>query len=392
MNKNLTALASGIGLGAALMYLTDPERGRRRRALVRDQFVSLATQTGRAIGPTTRDMRNRAQGLAASAAHLFSKEDVPDVVLEQRVRAKLGRFSSHPRSIEVHANQGRVTLRGQILAHELDQTLAAIRSVSGVKNVNNQLEVHKEPGDVPGLQGGKTRPGEKPDIFQEYWAPTTRLLVGVGSGALALYGALRRNLIGAFVGSVGLGMFARALTNKPAKRIFGVEAGRRAVDVQKTINVNAPVGEVYEFWSNFENFPRFMSHVNEVKDLGNGRSRWTVDGPGGVPVSWNAIITQQRDNEVLAWRSEEGAVVGNAGIVRFESNEQGGTRIDVKMTYNPPAGSLGHAVATFFGSDPKSAMDDDLVRFKTLIEQGKTTGDGETVTREELEQEEVPER
>ena len=392
MNKNLTTLASGIGLGAALMYLTDPERGRRRRALVRDQLVSLANETGEAIGPTVRDLRNRARGLVARITHLFRKEEVPDVVLEQRVRAKLGRFTSHPGSIEVSADQGRVTLRGPILAHELEQTLAAVRSVPGVRSVNNQLEVHKQPGDVPGLQGGRPRPGERPDIFQEYWAPTTRLLVGVGSGALALYGALRRNLIGAFLGSVGLGMLARALTNKPVKRLLGVEAGRRAVDVQKIINVNAPVEEVYRFWSNFENFPRFMSHVREVKNLGNGRWRWTVDGPAGVPVSWNAVVTKQVDNEVLAWRSEEGSIVGNAGIVRFQPNEQGGTRIDIKMTYNPPAGALGHAVASFFGSDPKSAMDDDLVRFKTLIEQGKTTAKGETVTREELEQEGVSDR
>jgi len=389
MKTNLTKIISGMGLGAALMYLTDPQHGRRRRALVRDQFTSLASQTGNAVGPTARDIRNRAQGLVAETTHLFQTEDVPDVVLEQRVRAKLGRFTSHPSSIEVSSDQGQVTLRGPILAHELEQTLAAVRSVRGVRSVNNQLQAHKQRGDVPGLQGGQPRPGQRPDVLQEYWAPTTRLLVGVGSGALALYGALRRNLIGAFLGSVGLGMFARALTNKPAKRLVGVDAGRRAVDVQKIINVNAPVEEVYRFWSNFENFPRIMSHVDEVKDLGNGRSRWTVDGPAGVPVSWNAVVTQQRDNEVLAWRSEEGAVVGNAGIIRFTPNEQGGTRIDIKMTYNPPVGAVGHAVAAFFGSDPKSAMDDDLVRFKTLIEEGKTTAEGETVTREELEEEGV---
>lgn len=387
MKTNLTTLLSGMGLGAALMYLTDPERGNRRRALVRDQFASLANQTEEAIGPTARDIRNRAQGLVAETINLFEKEDVPDVVLEQRVRAKLGRFTSHPSSIEVSANQGRVTLKGPILAHELKQTLSAVASVRGVKGVDNQLEAHKVRDDVPGLQGGKPRPGEKPDLLQEYWAPTTRLLVGITSGALAVYAAIRRDLIGAFLGSIGLGMFARALTNKPMKRLVGVDAGRRAVDIQKIINVNAPVDEVYDFWANFENFPRFMSHVREVEDLGNGRSRWTVDGPAGVPVSWNAVITQKVDNEVLAWRSEEGAVVGNAGIVRFTTNEKGGTRIDIRMTYNPPAGAMGHAVASFFGSDPKTALDEDMVRFKTLIERGKATADGETVTREELEHE-----
>jgi uncharacterized membrane protein len=315
----------------------------------------------------------------------ITNREVSDEVLVQRVRAKMGRYVSHPSSIEVSAHQGYVTLRGPILAHEVGNFLNALAKVRGVTGLNNQLEVHKVPGDVPGLQGGIARPGERFELRQENWAPAARFAVGTAGSALTLYGAKRPGVLGTMASLLGLGLVARSVTNLKLKRLLGVDAGRRAVDIQKTINVNAPVREVFAFWSNFENFPRFMAHVREVRNLGDGRSHWTVDGPAGVPVSWDAVITRYMANELLAWRSEPGSVIGNAGIVHFTPNAQGGTQINITLSYNPPAGALGHTVAAFFGSDPKTAMDEDLVRFKSLIEQGKTTAEGETVTRDELE-------
>jgi uncharacterized membrane protein len=150
--------------------------------------------------------------------------------------------------------------------------------------------------------------------------------------------------------------------------------GRRAVEVQKTININAPVEQVFEFWRNFENFPRFMSNVRAVRDDGGGRSHWTVAGPAGVPVSWDAEITRLEPDQLIAWKSVPGSAVANAGIIRFDRVE-GGTRIDIKLAYNPPAGAIGHGVAWLFGADPKSEIDADLVRMKTMIETGNPPGD-----------------
>ncbi|HET9533325.1 MAG TPA: SRPBCC family protein, partial [Blastocatellia bacterium] len=147
-------------------------------------------------------------------------------------------------------------------------------------------------------------------------------------------------------------------------------AGRRAVDIQKTININAPVEEVFKFWENYENFPRFMSNVREVIDKGDGRSHWVVAGPAGVPVEWDAVVTKRVPNEVFAWKTVPGSVVANAGMVIFRRNDDGTTTVDIKLSYNPPAGAVGHAVATLFGSDPKTEMDQDLMRMKTMIETG----------------------
>jgi uncharacterized membrane protein len=165
--------------------------------------------------------------------------------------------------------------------------------------------------------------------------------------------------------------------------MFGAGGGRAAMRMQKTINIFAPVEEVYALWSNPEDFPRFMSHVRHVKHESGNRYRWTVDGPAGAPVSWEAEVTQQVPNQVIAWKSVPGALVRNAGIVRFRSQDAA-TTVHILLSYNPPGGAIGHAVAALFGKDPKRALDDDLVRLKSLLETGKTTAHGETVRKEEV--------
>ena len=179
MREELTLLG-GIGLGAALMYMLDPERGNRRRALVRDKLVSAAHKTSDGLGATARDLHNRAFGLAAESRSMFNRAETTDEVLVERVRSKMGRIVSHPSSIEVAASDGRVTLRGPILAREVDDLLSCISNVSGVAEVDNQLEVHEQPGDIPGLQGaGRQRPGDRFELMQENWSPTARVLAGM---------------------------------------------------------------------------------------------------------------------------------------------------------------------------------------------------------------------
>ena len=179
-------------------------------------------------------------------------------------------------------------------------------------------------------------------------------------------------------------MFARAVTNLPLRRIFGLVRSRRAIRFQKTMTIHAPIKRVFEFWSNPENFAKVMEHVNEVKRTGENQFRWTVTGPAGSSITWNSRVTQSVPNQLLAWRSDAGSLIRSGGIVRFQSTENNGTRIHLLMSYNPPAGAVGHALATLFGIGPKSVLDEDLVRMKSLFEHGKTTAHGETVTREQL--------
>jgi uncharacterized membrane protein len=236
----------------------------------------------------------------------------------------------------------------------------------------------------PRFRDDPRSPESQLELLQTHWTPTARLLTAAGGGALAIYGVARRDAPGAFMGAAGLGLLARGLTNLPLKRLPGVGAGRRAVDVQKTITIDAPVERVFDFWTHYENFPRFMSHVREVRGTPDGQSHWVVAGPAGAPVEWDAVVTQYETNRVLAWKTLPGSVVGHAGTVRFDPNPDGSTRLDIKLSYNPPAGAAGHVAAALFGTDPKHAMDDDLLRLKSLLEEGKATADGEVVTRQEL--------
>jgi osmotically-inducible protein OsmY len=144
----------GLLVGMGLMYLLDPDRGARRRALVRDQAARAGHKVGDGLDATARDLGNRARGTAAELRSRLRREDVDDTILQERVRSAIGHAVSHPGAIDLSVSNGRVTLQGPVLEHELDHLLGAVRRVRGVSEVLNELKVHREPGDKPSLQGG----------------------------------------------------------------------------------------------------------------------------------------------------------------------------------------------------------------------------------------------
>jgi uncharacterized membrane protein/osmotically-inducible protein OsmY len=369
-------LLTGIGLGLGLAYALDPERGRRRRARFRDTAVSTAHRAVDAADTATRDIANRVAGTTAEVRAALRREDVDDDKLIERVRAKVGRVVSHPHAIAVTAQNGVVTLSGPILQAEMSRLVRTVEHVRGVRDVVSQLEEHKQADNVPALQGGSTPPGLQPDVWQRQWAPATRVIAGAGAFAMAAIAAQRRDAARWLIMAGGVGLLARATTNLETKRLFGIGARRRAVDLQKTITVNAPVEAVYAFWTMYDNFPRFMSRVLEVRPSSReGQSHWSVEGPAGVPVEFDAEVSAAIPNQVFAWRSVEGALVAHAGMVQFAPTADGRTRLHIRMSYNPPGGWFGHGVAKAFGVDPKSSLDADLARMKTYLETGQPPHD-----------------
>jgi uncharacterized membrane protein len=353
------------------MYVFDPVIGRRRRSLARDKIIRLTHKTSDAIDASMRDLKNRAFGSVAATRGLFSRADIDDSVLADRVRSELGFLVSHPSSIEVTVKNGAVTLTGPIIENEVDQLLKGVRSIRGAKDIDNRLEVHKNADSIPGLQGRpRERTGQRLDVMQSSWSPATRLLVGTAAGASLVYAGKRRDLLGAGVALLGGGMLGRALANIEFKRLVGIGAGPRAIDIQKIINIAAPVEEVFSFWTRYENFPRFMSNVREVREIGENRSHWVIAGPAGAPIEWDAITTNYVPNQSLGWKTAPGSAIQHAGIVRFQPNADGTTRLEIRLSYNPVVGGLGHAIASLFGADPKSHMDEDLMRMKSMIETG----------------------
>lgn len=208
--KGLTML----GLGAGLMYYLDPDRGRRRRALVRDRVDHLSHRLEALIEATSHDLANRSRGLWAELRSLPSQivgKQVHDEVVVARVRAKMGRYVSHPHAITAIAERGHVTLAGPILESEVESLLTAVSRIPGVTDVRSCLEIHRQAGPRPELQGGRARTGEVPELWQFNLSPTARLTLGVAGGSLVGLGVNRRGLDGLALGALGAGLLIRGL-------------------------------------------------------------------------------------------------------------------------------------------------------------------------------------
>jgi uncharacterized membrane protein len=366
----------GVGAGAGLMFLFDPRSGRRRRGELRNELLHDARSVRAGLGKTARDIEHRSRGLAARVRGRRSGREAPDAVIEGRVRAALGRACSHPRALDMVVENGKVLVAGPVLTAEHHRVLDAILNARGVKGVTDMLEPHETPQGISALQGGlQPRPG----LLGTRWSPAASLLATLAGGGLLALGRRSRALGRWAAGGVGGLLLVRALVNKPFGELVGLGARQRGVRIQKAIHVDAPIEEVFTFWRNLESFPRFMSHVREVRQLPDGAYRWKVG-----PFEWDAEVTRLEPNRLLAWRSRPGSVVRNRGVVRFRQDGHRGTEVTVQLAYRPPVGMLGHGVARLVGADPKHQMDDDLLRFKSLVEQGAATGRGDRVYREEI--------
>jgi len=192
---------------------------------------------------------------------------------------------------------------------------------------------------------------------------------------LALLGATLRSgdaRRGRTVAATAAVLGVAALDYYAAQRLSRGGAAERGIRVRKSITVNRPAEEVYGFWRDFENLPRFMRHLESVETTGEGRSHWKAKGPAGTAIEWDAETTEDRPNELIAWRSVEGADVDNDGVVRFTPAAGGrGTEVHVELNYEPPAGKLGAMVAKLFGEEPSGQVTDDLRRFKQVLETGE---------------------
>jgi uncharacterized membrane protein len=152
----------------------------------------------------------------------------------------------------------------------------------------------------------------------------------------------------------------------------GAVAPDRGVFVEKTFTVNRTPEECYKVWHDFENLPRFMTHLKSVRVLDGRRSRWEAKAPLGASVSWDAEVVSDRPNEEIRWRSVGDADVANAGSVRFRPAPGGrGTEVSVEMHYAPPAGRLGATVAWLLGEEPDLQVREDLRHFKEVMEAGE---------------------
>lgn len=212
-----------------------------------------------------------------------------------------------------------------------------------------------------------------------------RLVSALAGGAMALSGLARGTPLGWTMALAGGALVHRGFTGHCyAYDALGVDQSRRphgpfasvragtGVKVEKSYTIGRPAEELYRYWRNLENLPRFMTHLESVRDLGGGRSHWVAKGPLGMRVEWDAEIHNEEPYRIIAWRSLPGSEVDTAGSVHFEeAPADRGTVVRVVLKYDPPAARAGALVARLFGEAPEQQIQEDLRRFKRIMEAGE---------------------
>ena len=216
-------------------------------------------------------------------------------------------------------------------------------------------------------------------------------LLSIAAGAgLAGVGLVRGRLSGVALGAIGAGLLWRGFTGRcqcyaalgintaetEHSSAIGVPA-QEGYKLEKTITVDRPPGELYRFWRRLENLPKVMRHLKNVESIDHQRSHWVAEGALGKDVEWDAEIHNEREDELIAWRSLPGGDVDTAGSVHFKPLGQNGrTEVRLSMKYNPPAGKVGAQIASLFGEGLEQKLDEDLRRFKQYMETGMEPSPG----------------
>jgi uncharacterized membrane protein len=223
-------------------------------------------------------------------------------------------------------------------------------------------------------------------VYKPNISATGRLASTIAGAALTAVGYQRSNRA---LGLLGAGLIVRGVggwcpvtavvdrdsfsESEPTKRHL---RGSGGVMFEHALTIDRPVDEVYAYWRNLENLPRFMQHLEEVDVVDHVRSRWVARGPLGVRVEWDAQIINDIPPTLLSWKSVGDSDVISAGSVRFKAAGEHATEVRVKLQYDPPAGKLGATVAWLLGEDPQHQMAEDLRKFKELIESGDVSNAG----------------
>jgi uncharacterized membrane protein len=209
-----------------------------------------------------------------------------------------------------------------------------------------------------------------------------RLISLVGGATMALVGLERRSLGGLIVAALGGALIYRgysgqcslytALGMTSAKPAAPEKYQAHGIHVEVATTIDKPAAELFRFWRSFDNLPKFMHHLESVTVIDDKRSKWVAKGPAGSSVRWEAEIINEEQDKLIAWRSLAGAQVDNAGSVRFLEAPAGrGTEVRVVLDYVPPGRIIGKWVAKLLGEEPQLQIEEDLRRFKALMETGE---------------------
>lgn len=192
----------------------------------------------------------------------------------------------------------------------------------------------------------------------------TGLVVGA---SLVAFGRRRGGLAGFVVGFIGAGMVTRLLARPVTQQVVRLGRARRQIQLHRSFIVHRPVHDVFAFAQDFENFPKIFGALRSVVDYRDGRSRWEVSTPSGRSLSWEASVTKYVPNSVIAWTSVAGSAVATTGIVRLTPTEDGCTRVEVELSYEPRDTDLREALHALIDVPRDRQMQADLARVDSYI-------------------------
>jgi uncharacterized membrane protein len=212
--------------------------------------------------------------------------------------------------------------------------------------------------------------------------------VSIAVGALLGLAGLRKPLTARGLVEIGLGaaLIHRGISGNCALyKALGISTAagwdegsaqpeeyfNRSIHVQHQVTILKPASELYQYWRQLENLPRFMEHLKDVRRIDDKRSHWVAKGPMNSSIEWDAEIINEELDRLISWRSVGDPMVDNSGSVRFLDAGEKGTEVQVTIDYIPPAGKLGAGVAKLFGEEPDQMVKEDLRRFKALMEAGE---------------------
>lgn len=320
---------AGAAVASALVYLLDPQSGRQRRAMVRERAGSAYQKSRQGISSARQTIGTRARDVSSRGRERW-----------QEMRSQSGASTGS-------SSYGGPTSGGYDAGTSGYDT-GSYGSSSEYGMQGSSMQRRGAGSWMQGMQGG---------------GQGTRVATGAAGLGLAGWGLSRRGPLGIALSALGIYMLVQTMRQQQGRMIGS------GLEVDETIEIDAPVAEVWERVRRVESWPQFMTHVQEIAPQGDRRHHWRVDGPAGVATEWDSEITEEVPNERIGWRTMPGSMVDSEGVLHLESVGSDRTRIHVHMLYNPPAGAAGHVVAKLFRRDPHQQMREDLQNLKRTIEQ-----------------------
>ncbi len=257
--------------------------------------------------------------------------------------------------------------------------MAQLKEQNGTRSSSSQRQ-YRPHNESPDMQTKYAGDGHKNVGYEE------RIFSALLGGGLVLHSLRgRSSVMGGLTALMGIALLNRAASGYcPAYHAMGINArdrsdtsllGRpkvhtdRAIKMKQSITIQRPARDLYRYWRQVENLPKVMSHIRSVVAINEHQSHWIVETlPHTREIEWDAEIINEVDNERIGWRTMKGAVVEHAGSVVFEATGETTTKVTVTLQYDPPGGPLGAALASLFGQDAGKTIEEDLARFKEMME------------------------